>query len=58
MVMSPLTQPMSTNVKLDRGRRTLDWGVQGQAEDIHAGYASEVIVVHGAEGISENIMGE
>ncbi|KAK8380448.1 hypothetical protein O3P69_016791 [Scylla paramamosain] len=49
-------EPMSTNVKLDRGNRTLDWGVQGQAEDIHAGYASEVILVAGNEGINKNIM--
>lgn len=56
VVISSLTQPMATNVKLDRGNLTLDWGVQGQAEDIHADYASEVILVPGEEGIGENIM--
>lgn len=58
VVISSLTQPMSTNVMLDRNAFTLDWGVQGQAESIPAGYSSEVILSPGNIGISRNIMCE
>ncbi|XP_045596142.1 uncharacterized protein [Procambarus clarkii] len=56
VVVSALTQPMATNVWLDRDHWTLDWGVQGLAEHIPAGFSSEVIIYPGVEGITKNIM--
>ncbi|KAK8740672.1 hypothetical protein OTU49_002643, partial [Cherax quadricarinatus] len=58
VVVSALTQPMATNVWLDRDQRTLDWGVQGQAQDIPAGFEYEVIAYPGDQGITKNIIGE
>ncbi|KAK4310150.1 hypothetical protein Pmani_018263 [Petrolisthes manimaculis] len=56
VVLSPVTQPMATNVRLDRENYTLDFGVQGQAESIYPGYSSEVILNPGSQGITKNIM--
>ncbi|XP_069938089.1 uncharacterized protein [Cherax quadricarinatus] len=56
VVVSALTQPMATNVWLDRDQRTLDWGVQGQAQDIPAGFEYEVIAYPGDQGITKNII--
>lgn len=58
VVLSAVTQPMATNVRLDRENYTLDFGVQGQAESIYPGYSSEVILSPGLQGITKNIMGK
>ncbi|CAL4065625.1 unnamed protein product, partial [Meganyctiphanes norvegica] len=56
VVISPLSQPMATNVHLDHDSRTVEWGVQGLAENIPAGFTLEVIMREDVEGIVRNVM--
>ncbi|KAK7077169.1 hypothetical protein SK128_018599 [Halocaridina rubra] len=56
MAMSALTQPMATNVWLDKNNSILDWGVQGQAENIPANFSLEVILHTNYYSINNLIM--
>lgn len=56
VIVTPLNQPMATNVHLDHDTRTMDFGVQGLADSIPAGFTLEVIMREDVEGIVRNVM--
>ncbi|KAK7076764.1 hypothetical protein SK128_010515 [Halocaridina rubra] len=56
VMMSLLSDPMATNVWRNQNDSTLDWGVQGQAEDIPPGFYLEVMIQTNQYSINKNVL--